>query len=228
MQLIRERRVDGLIVSTSRVKDPLISILIEENVPFVLIGRSSERPVLSVNNDNVYAAKMATLHLLEQGYRQVAFISGDPALVVSQDRLSGYKQALMEWGIPVENKRIVSAEFSIDDGFAALKRLFDQGIKFDAVMAADDLFALGALKFAGHVGWKVPEQLGIVGFNDSPLTPFIDPPLTSVKILAYELGMEAMDLLLNTLDDPEKSRTKKEIVIASELIVRRSSIRKGT
>ncbi|SEN06269.1 LacI family DNA-binding transcriptional regulator [Lihuaxuella thermophila] len=225
LQLIRERRVDGLIVSTSRAKDPLIDALIKEDVPFVLIGRSMEKPVLSVNNDNVQAARLATSHLIQQGYHKIAFISGDTNLVVSLDRIDGYKQALIEHNLPLAAERIVEADFSIEGGFQALNRLKQSGVEFDAVMAADDLFALGALKFAEHYGLKVPEELGIVGFNDSPLMSFIDPPLTSVKILAYELGTEAMELLLNVLDDPEKARTKKEIVIASELIIRKSSQR---
>jgi DNA-binding LacI/PurR family transcriptional regulator len=227
LQLIRERRVDGLIVSTSRLKDPLISALLEENVPFVLIGRCEERPVLSVNNDNVQAARMATLHLIEQGYEKVVFLSGDSGLVVSRDRLTGYKQALFERELPMVPERIIEADFSIESGFEALLRLRESGVEFDAVCAADDLLALGALKFAQHAGLKVPEDFGIVGFNDSPLMSFIAPPLTSVKILAYELGVEAMDLLLNTLAEPEKGRTKKEIVLASELIVRKSSMRRG-
>ncbi|MBA4493236.1 LacI family DNA-binding transcriptional regulator [Paenactinomyces guangxiensis] len=226
LQLIRERRVDGLIVSSSRLKDPLISALIEENVPFVLIGRNVEKPVLSVNNDNVQAARLATQHLLKQGYEKIAFVSGDANLVVSLDRVNGYKQALMEQNMPVVPERIVYADFSIDGGFRTLCRLWESGMEFDAVMAADDLFALGALQFAEHQGLEVPSNFGIVGFNDSPLMSFINPPLTSVKILAYELGMEAMELLLNVLADPEKAHTKKEIVLASELIVRRSSKRK--
>jgi DNA-binding LacI/PurR family transcriptional regulator len=227
LKLIKARRVDGLIVSTSRVNDPLLALLIEENVPFVLIGRCAESPVLSVNNDNVQAARSATRHLLDQGYEKVAFVSGDPQLVVSVDRLNGYKQALIERDLPVVAERITVADFSIQSGFEALKQLKERGVEFDAVMAADDLFALGALRFAKHYGLRVPEDLGIVGFNDSPLMSFIDPPLTSVKILAYELGVEAMELLLSALEQPDKAKTKKEILIASELIVRRSSMRSG-
>ncbi|MBA4543928.1 MULTISPECIES: LacI family DNA-binding transcriptional regulator [Thermoactinomyces] len=227
MQLFRERRVDGLIVSTSRKQDPLIDLLIAENVPFALIGRSCEHPVLSVNNDNIQAAKKATLHLLEQGYEKVVFISGDPNLIVSQDRISGYKQALSEKGISFAAERAVTAEFSIESGFNALQELKSRGVDFDAVLAADDLFALGALQFAGHNRLRVPEELGIVGFNDSPLLSFTNPPLTSVKILSYELGMEAVKLLLNALSDPEHCSLPAEHVIPSQLIIRQSSLKKN-
>ncbi|MFC7442247.1 LacI family DNA-binding transcriptional regulator [Laceyella putida] len=227
LRLIKERRIDGLIVSTSRVKDQLIATLISEQIPFVLIGRSADTPVLSVNNDNVQAARSATIHLFEQGYERVLFLGGDRNLVVTQDRLTGYKQACFEWQRAYDEAFMIEADFSIESGFAALEAARERGIPFDAVLAADDLLALGALQYAKSVHCQVPEQLGVVGFNDSPLLSYVNPPLTSVKILAYELGLEAMELLLDTLEQPAKARTKKEILIPSELVVRASSLRKG-
>jgi len=96
-----------------------------------------------------------------------------------------------------------------------------------AVVASDDLLALGALRFAERYGLRVPEDLGVVGFNDTPLMVYTHPPLTSVRILSYELGVEAMDLLIDVLENPERKSLKKEIVLPSELIVRGSSRRKG-
>lgn len=226
LQLIRERRVDGLIISTSRIRDEVIEVLLREKTPFVVIGRSAGAPVLSVNNDNVEASRRATNHLLEQGYRKIAFISGPRNLVVSLDRCHGYEKALAEAGLPVESERIVETDFSEDAGFAALYRMREAGVEFDAVLASDDLFALGALRFANHTGLRVPEELGIVGFNDTPMMSHTHPPLTSVRILSYELGAEAMELLLQGLKNPEKLRPGKEILLPAELRVRRSSLRR--
>ncbi|MFC4076647.1 LacI family DNA-binding transcriptional regulator [Salinithrix halophila] len=223
LQLIRERRVDGLIVSTSRVKDTLISALVKEEAPFVVIGRSMGIPVLSVNNDNRQASKEATCHLLDEGYRSIVFISGPRDLVVSLDRLEGYKQALVERGIPVKPERIVSVDFSEEEGFSALCTLRENRVAFDAVLASDDLFALGALRFARHYRISVPEELGILGFNDTPMMPYTYPPLTSVRILSYELGMEAISLLIEGLEQPEKRQVKKEVVLPSLLEVRQST-----
>jgi DNA-binding LacI/PurR family transcriptional regulator len=223
LQLVRERRVDGLILSTSRVRDPLIEALVKEDAPFVVIGRSADQPVRSVNNDNVKAGYQATLHLLDQGYRHIAYISGPQNLVVSVDRLTGYKQALIERGIPVVPERIEVAEISEEGGTQAMYHLLEKGVPFDAVVAADDLLALGALRFAHEQGVHVPDELGIVGFNDTPIMSYTHPPLTSVRILSYQLGVEAMELLLEGLEHPEKAQTKKEILLPSELIVRKSS-----
>ncbi|MDR6224956.1 LacI family DNA-binding transcriptional regulator [Desmospora profundinema] len=225
LRLIRERRVDGLIVSTSRVHDTLISTLVEEETPFVVIGRSAEHPALSVNNDNVHASYQATLHLLDQGYQSIAFISGPRDLVVTSDRVQGYKQALLERQLPVVPERIVSTEFSEEEGFQALCRLRSEGVAFDAVLASDDLFALGALRFAHYTGLSVPSDLGIIGFNDTPMMTYTHPPLTSVRILSYELGVEAMQLLLDGLEHPERMQTKKEVVLPSRLEVRESTRR---
>jgi DNA-binding LacI/PurR family transcriptional regulator len=227
MRLIKERRVDGLIVSTSRMKDRLIDALAEEQIPFVLIGRSAEKPVLSVNNDNVQAARTATIHLFEQGYERVLFLGGDRRLVVTQDRLAGYKQACYEWQRAYDEAYALEAEFSIEGGYRELLEAKERGIAFDAVLAADDLLALGAFKYAETSHYRVPEQLGVVGFNDSPLLSFVSPPMTSVRILAYELGIEAMELLIDTLEKPAKAGMKKEILLPSELIVRASSVRSG-
>lgn len=226
LQLVRERRVDGLILSTSRVKDPLIAALSEEGAPFVVIGRCLERPVLSVNNDNVKAGYNATVHLLEEGYREIAYLSGETDLVVTIDRMNGYKQALLERGLPLVEERIGVADFSEQDGYEALCQMKERGVSFDAVVASDDLLALGALRFAERYGLRVPEDLGIVGFNDTPLMVYTHPPLTSVRILSYELGVEAMDLLIDALENPDKKRLKKEVVLPSELIVRGSSRRR--
>jgi DNA-binding LacI/PurR family transcriptional regulator len=225
IRLIRERRIDGLIVSTSRVRDALIGSLAEEKTPFVVIGRSAEHPVLSVNNDNVHASYQATLHLLDQGYQSIVFVSGPEDLVVTTDRLQGYKQALMERQMAVVSERIVSADFSEEAGFQVLCRLRSSGVDFDAVLASDDLFALGALRFAHHIGLAVPEDFGIVGFNDTPMMSYTHPPLTSVRILSYELGVEAMQLLLDGLEHPERMRTEKGVVLPSRLEVRASTLR---
>ncbi|PTX65009.1 LacI family transcriptional regulator [Melghirimyces profundicolus] len=227
LRLIRERRVDGLIVSTSRVKDSLIDALLREEIPFVVIGRSADSPVMSVNNDNVQASFQATKHLLKEGYREIAFISGPRELMVSVDRLQGYKQALFEAGIPVEEGRIAETDFSEEGGFQALCAMRESGVAFDAVLASDDLFALGALRFATHYRMDVPEELGILGFNDTPMMSHTHPPLTSVRILSYELGAEAMELLLGGLENPEKWKNQKEIVLPSRLEIRESTRRKG-
>lgn len=225
LQLIRERRVDGLIVSTSRVRDELISALVEEEAPFVVIGRSVEHPVPVVNNDNVHAATEATLHLLEQGYRDIAFVGGPSDMVVTQDRMQGYEHALKKRQRPLRRERIVSVDFSEESGFQALCRMRAEGISFDAVLASDDLFALGALRFAHHSGLSVPADLGIVGFNDTPMMAHVHPPLTSVRILSYELGVEAMQLLLDGLVDPEHWQRKQKVVLPSRLEVRTSTMR---
>ncbi|PTM59361.1 LacI family DNA-binding transcriptional regulator [Desmospora activa] len=225
LQLIRERRVDGLIISTSRIRDELISTLVQEEAPFVVIGRSMEHPVPAVNNDNVHAAAQATLHLLDQGYRDIAFIGGPNDMVVTLDRLQGYKQALKQRQLAVETERIASVGFSEESGFQALCHMRAHGITFDAILASDDLFALGALRFAHHAGLSIPADLGIVGFNDTPMMAYAHPPLTSVRILSYELGVEAMQLLLDGLADPEHWQHKKEVVLPSHLEVRASTAR---
>lgn len=223
MKLVRERRVDGLILSTSRVKDHLIDTLMEEEFPFVIIGRSSNRSALSVNNDNVYGAYMATKHLLENGFTEIAFLSGPNDLMVSVDRMNGYRQALIEQNHPYLPSLIVETDFTDVSGYEAMKILLERGHHIDALVASDDMIALGVLRYAMEKGLSIPDDLAIVGFNDDPVVTYTNPPLTSVKISTYELGSEAMWLLLESLEGGERIRARKEIVLPCELMVRSSS-----
>lgn len=223
LKLVKGRRVDGLILSTSRIKDELISTLTEEKFPFVVIGRSSDRSAFSVNNDNVYGAHIAASHLIENGFSKIAFLSGPNDLVVSQDRLNGYRQALMEHNIPYDADCVIETNFTDQSGYQAMDILTSRGQKCDAVVAADDMIALGVLRYAKDKGLKVPHDLALIGFNDDPVVSFTHPAISSVKISTYELGLEATWLLLDVLKEPDRTNGKKQIVLPCELIVRESS-----
>lgn len=120
-RLVKGRRADGVVLLYSRRNDPLVAFLTEQRFPFVLIGRSEEHPdVLSVDNDNVQAAYDATRHLIAQGHRRIGFVSGPPNLVVSRDRLEGYRKALQEAGLETRDEWIVEGEFLQESGYRAM------------------------------------------------------------------------------------------------------------
>jgi DNA-binding LacI/PurR family transcriptional regulator len=223
LKLFKGRRVDGLILSTSRIKDELIATLTEEQFPFVVLGRSSNRSAFSVNNDNVYGAYIATSHLIENGFSNIAFLSGPCDLVVSQDRHNGYRQALMDHNIPYVTERVIETDFTDASGYQAMGMLTSRGQRCDAVVASDDMIALGVLRFAREKGLHVPNDLALIGFNDDPVVSFTNPAISSVKISTYELGLEATWLLLDILKEPNRTNGKKEIVLPCELIIRESS-----
>jgi len=222
LRLIREKRVDGLIVTTSRVEDRLIEALDSEEVPFVVIGRCENEDTLTVNNDNVESAYSATLHLLELGHIEIAFIGGDADLVVSNDRIVGYQKALSEYGIKLSEQYVIPGTFSEHSGYESMRQLIENGIRPTAVVAADDVIALGVIQCAKEQGMKLPSDLSVVGFNDDPFGRFIEPQLTTVGTSVFELGRQASILLLDAINNPDEIETR-QLILPSRLIARGST-----
>jgi len=234
MELLTQRRVDGLIVLASHTDDPLIDWLDERGHPFVVLGRVPGRDVPHVNNDNVAAAREATQHLLELGHRRIAFVGGPLDFIVTLDRLEGYKQALQEAGLAVDPRLVVTTDFSYEQAYEAARRLLTDsslagapgkgagGVsgRPTAFVAIDDGVALGVLAAAKSLGLRVPEQVSVVGFNDSPVCPHVAPPLTSVFIPVFDMGFAAAQMLCDILAGKRGSRA---VSLATRLVVRQST-----
>lgn len=218
IELLTQRRVDGLIVLTSRTDDPLVEWLRQQAHPFVVLGRVPGLDVPHVNNDNAAAAREATEHLLALGHRRIGFIGGPPDVVVSMDRLEGYKQALHDGGIPFRSEYVVPTDFGYEQSYEAARRLLS--LEPTALVAIDDGVALGALAAARDAGLRVPEDVSVVGFNDSPVCPHVAPPLTSVSIPVFEMGAAAARMLCDALDGKPG---KTEVLLPTKLVVRRST-----
>lgn len=221
MSLLRNRKVEGLIHLASRVSDKLIDSLIEERFPFVVIGRVPDRQVPFVNNDNVAAARMAVAHLLDEGFKDIAFIGGSPDLVVTIDRLEGYRRELETRRIPLRPEWIACSESTITAGAAAAERLLSLSPKPQAVFAMDDTIAAGVLKAATKMGLRVPDDLAVVGFNDDPVSGFVEPGLTTVRIPIFEMGCQAVRMLLEII---QTGKAPGNVVVPAELVVRQSGL----
>lgn len=222
-QMLRTRRVDGLILVEPAEEDERIQRLSREGFPFVLIGRSDLADhVYSVDNDNVGAARQAAEHLLEQGHRRVGFIGGPPGLLLHEDRLKGYSEALLAADLAVDQSLLANADFTEAGGAKAMKRLLEQREPPTSVLCLDDLIAMGALRAAKDSGRSVPQDLAIVGFNDSAICPYLHPPLTSVAVDIASLARHATQLLVDLINGrvPEEPRR----IVASRLVARESSM----
>lgn len=226
LTLLRERRVDGVILLASRWNDPLVETLAADGHPFVVVGRlpGSESPCW-VNNDNVKAAKEATAHLIGLGHKRIAFLGGPGELVVSHDRLEGYREALKEGGIPFDERLVRETHFSVEEGGAAALDLLRLAPDVTAFVCVDDLLALGVLRAAAQAGRRVPEDLSVVGFNDNPFCAYITPSLTSVRVPIFEMGVEAARLLIDWLAG---KRPSGGTLLPAQLIVRDSTGPLGT
>ncbi|KYP81414.1 LacI family DNA-binding transcriptional regulator [Ferroacidibacillus organovorans] len=220
-KLIRSKRVDGMILLTSRTTDPLLELVTELRIPSVLIGRPfNSLPISWINNDNRLAAHDMTQHLIRMGHRRIGYIGGSQELVVSLDRLRGYSDALFEADLKLDPQCIVSGEFLEDVGYSGMMRLLALAERPTAVVASDDVLAFGAMRAAGELGYSIPDDLAIVGFNDIPLAKLSNPPMTTVNVNIYELGVQATHLLLDEIQG--SVRGPKHQIIEHQLVIRRS------
>ncbi len=222
LNLVKKRQVEGLILMASRLSGDLINTLVRENYPFVLVGRSREHSQIPrVDNNNIGAVKDAVKELIARGYSNIAFLSGPQDYVVCQDRLQGYREAMVEAGLAYRPELVSYAEFSYEAGFKEARNLFARyRQKIDLIFGADDLLALGALRAAEARGWRVPEDIGVIGFNDTPAASLVNPGLTTIRIPIKEMGKRAARMLISIIED--HNYQGEEVIIPTEIIWRNS------
>jgi LacI family transcriptional regulator len=220
-RVLRSGYVDGVIVASAVVDDPLIPSMLRDGVQLVSIGRHPNAQVHYVDGDNVGGARMAVEHLIRLGHRRIGTITGRLGLTVGQDRLAGYRQALQAHGIMVEENLISEGDFSESSGKRGMEHLL--AFSPTAVFAASDSMAIGALKALREAGKRVPQDVALVGYDDIPIASLIEPGLTTVRQPIERMGSMAAELLLNMLDDPtEEGASAHRIILPTELVIRAS------
>jgi DNA-binding LacI/PurR family transcriptional regulator len=219
--------VDGVLLGSLHGDDPLPGQLAASGIPVVLVGRPPrDADVSYVDVDNREGARRATGHLLGQGRRHVATITGPADMVAGRDRLSGYREALTEADVPFDKGLVAAADFTHEGGVAAMERLLAARPALDAVFCASDLMAAGALAVLAAAGRRVPDHVAVVGFDDSPIATTSRPALTSVRQPIEEMGREMVHLLLDLIN--HNDRVARRVVLATELILRASSMGRST
>ncbi|MGZ4031123.1 MAG: LacI family DNA-binding transcriptional regulator [Tumebacillaceae bacterium] len=222
-RMIHGKRIDGVLLLSSRMQDPLMQVLRENPFPATLIGRpQDDLPIAWVNNDNVLACYQATRHLIELGHKRIGFLAGNEGLTVTSDRLAGYTQALEEAGLPNERRLMAFSPFVEQSGYLGMMRLLALPDRPTAVVCSDDLLAFGAMRAAGELGYRIPEDIAVVGFNNVRLTEMSNPSLTSVDVHIYELGTTAAELLIEQIRNPEEEQGEQSAIIDTELVIRHS------
>lgn len=218
--LLRAQHADGLVISGPRIDDPSLRELVRDGFPIVLQGTLADVDVASVDVDNVAGARRAVEHLVSIGHRRIACITNAPLVyTAARDRLDGYLDALRSAGIDADPALIAEAGFDAPSGHAAMNRLL-AGPAFDAVFVASDVVALGAIGALREVGRRVPDDVSVVGFDDIPLAAYFDPPLTTVRLPAFELGQAAGRALLERIAG---KAVPARTLLPTELILRAST-----
>lgn len=199
VELLRARRVDGMIVLDARLDDAALARLAHE-MPVVATGRQvSGKNLHAFDFDHLQGARIATEHLLALGHRHIAFIAGDPIHADSIERLRGYRAALEDAGVAYNPALVMQGTYKEESGVAATERLLDSGARFSAIFAANDQMAFGAALALYRRGLRVPDDVSLVGVDDVPAAAHAIPPLTTIHQGAYELGRLAAQSLLQLL-----------------------------
>jgi LacI family transcriptional regulator len=220
-RVILSGHLDGVIVASTRLEEPLITRLLDDGVPFVLVGRYPDTRVHYVDIDNVAAARMAVEHLIRLGHRRVATIAGPQSMTSGQDRLAGYRQALEAHRLAVDEALVVEGDFTEMGGTMAARQLLARSPT--AIFAASDIMAVGALKALREAAVRVPEDVALIGFDDVPIAAALEPALTTVRQPIEDLGSTAADLLLDLLENPPDERASAHrIILPTQLLIRDS------
>lgn len=221
-QYLTAHRVDGVLLVSVHADDPLPDLLEQLGMPAVMNGRrSAKEPLPSVDSDNFEGARGAVEHLASRGRRSIATITGRLDVYASQRRLDGYRKAVSEAGLEPDERLIAPADFSEEGGVRAMRELLARRPDLDAVFAASDLMAAGARQVLREAGRRIPDDVALIGFDDSAVARHMDPALTSVRQPIEEMGRTMTRVLLDMIAG--ESAERPQIVLPTELIVRDSS-----
>ena len=222
-----ESLVDGFIVSVSsetKVYEHIKKIQ-NKKIPIVLFDRvinSMQAPKIRL--DNVDGGVQATQHLIDQGFKKIAILAGPENLNISNKRMEGYLQTLKANNIKFDKHLAIHCDFNQQYAYEATKELIAMKQRPDAIFTISDRMAIGAMLAIKEKGLQMPKDIGLVGFNNEPITSLVTPSISSVEMYAFEIGKATAKLFIEMLHS-EEDMTEREIVIKPKLFIRESSLR---
>ncbi|MDX6319846.1 MAG: LacI family transcriptional regulator [Nocardioidaceae bacterium] len=223
IEVLRSRQVEGLIVATARVKHPLLEQLHREGVVMVMVNRRPDGvDVPSITPDDAAGVALAVRHLADLGHRRVAHVAGPADTSTGVTRARSFRAAVHDLGLDEDPALVTSVpQWSEAAGADGLRRLLDADLGFTAIVAGNDLIALGCYDVFSERGISCPEDMSVVGFNDMPFLDKLKPPLTSIAIPHQQIGAGASRLLLDAIAEPH--RPARSVLLPLTLVVRGST-----
>ncbi|MEV4895617.1 LacI family DNA-binding transcriptional regulator [Nonomuraea sp. NPDC055795] len=223
IESLRSRQVEGLIVATARLEHPLLSELHAAGVPLVLVNRRVEGiDVPCVTADDAAGVSAAVAHLAGLGHTRIAHLAGPQTTSTGAARAKAFRHAVRDLGLSDEPGLVVEcAQWGEEAGASAARSLLDSRTDVTAVVAGNDLIALGCYDVFGERGIDCPGDISVVGFNDMPFLDKLRPPLTTVHVPHHDVGVEAARMLLEGIEDPE--RPARSLLLPVSLVVRGST-----
>lgn len=229
VESLLSRQVEGLIVATARIEHPLLEKLHQQQVRLVLVNRRVENvEIPSVTSDDASGVAMAVRHLAELGHTRIAHLAGPQDTSTGVLRSRAFRHAVRDHDLDDDRALVVEcARWSEAAGADAFRRLIDSGTGFTAVVAGNDLIALGCYDVFAERGIACPEDVSVIGFNDMSYLDKVTPPLTTVRLPQADIGTEAARMLLDCLAEPD--RHPRSVLLPVSLVVRASTaVRPGS
>lgn len=211
--------LDGILVQAGHHGDQMIDRLVQSGLPLVVIGRPFHpKKVSYIDVDNVEGAYSAVSHLARLGYQRIGTITGPKESSVGTDRLEGYRKALTDRKRAVDESLVMEGDFTEAGGYYAMQRLLSA--KPDAIFAASDIMAIGAMRAALEAGLRIPEDIAFVGFDDVPISNHREPGLTTMRQPFHQFGVSAVEILIDLIENG--ADPPRRVIMGTELIIRES------
>jgi len=222
---LRNRATDGIVVVGADLASPVYAELRRLDVPIVLVDPAHDAPpeAPTIDASNAAGARQATEHLVSLGHYRIAAITGPPSRPSSRARRDGWRDTLAAAGIPVRDEFVRVGDFSVESGYQTATALLDLDRPPTAIFAAGDQMALGAYEAIRRAGLRVPDDVSVVGFDDSPAARFAGPPLTTIRQPLVQMGLLAAHTLLRLVHQERLEQVHVEL--ATELVARGSAAR---
>ncbi|MEM1505615.1 LacI family DNA-binding transcriptional regulator [Domibacillus sp. 8LH] len=226
VSILKQKYTDGIIVATGLKREEAVKELIKTDIPIALLSR--DVPSLAVNTvlvDDYLGGYEATNHLISLGHQKIAMITEDTTFSTLQARVNGYKKALEEAGLSYDENLVLTNNTSLEEGKKSMLSLLKKASPPTAVFASTESLAIGAVQGAHELNLNVPDEVSIIGFDDTVLSTICEPPLTTVAQPIEEMGEKAVELLIEEIEKNKAS--KQRVMLSPKLIVRKSTAPKS-
>lgn len=224
LNLVIERKIDGILLVSCNEPNPTLEKVLSLELPVVFV--SSPYPDAEANfvgTDSEHGGYLAAKHLLDLGHRKFVVVGGRFNSEAISQRFKGYERALGEYGIPLEESDVYPGDFSVESGCNSIKRILSEQHAFSAVLAFDDLIAIGVMNGIRESGLRVPDDISVIGFDNIEAASFSGIDLTTISMDKISMGRLAAEMLLDDLYCTDKPRDRKRTVLDQELVIRKST-----
>jgi LacI family transcriptional regulator len=226
IEALRLRLIDGFIFATMMPQSTHIQRLREAQIPIVLALRACGLDIDAVVIDNVQAAYSGTKYLIERGHTKIAFALGNTELALYRDRFRGYRQALEDAGLPFDESLVMHERNGVNGFYTLTKMMIEKGHIPDAVFATNDARAIISMRALYDMGFKIPGDISVLGFDNVAISAYVEPPLSTISQPLYNMGVLAAEKLICQIQYKEKNGVLEEPMIdtvEADIVIRKST-----